>query len=193
MQALNWLDWFFIIVVFGFGILGFVQGFVKGLISLLTWLIAAVLAYFLADTLDVKLISQWFQSSETAFWISFFSIIITVLIIRFIIHFFLGFLRKNTKSVTDRFLGLVFGIVKSALVLSLAIGVLSYNARATEQDAWQDSLFIPFLVKGAVWVDHKLPQDVHQKIHDNSIYNNSDDASDEPNYGKSKAELSAIG
>ncbi|WP_151193204.1 CvpA family protein [Cysteiniphilum sp. JM-1] len=214
MSLLNWLDWIFIIIVFGFAIIGFSQGFVRGLISLLTWLIAAVSAYFFADSLDMNFAAKWFNSPEVAFWMSFFAIVVIVWILGGIVHIIFGVFRKDNQTVTDRLLGFLFGIVKSTLVVSLIVGVLSYNKALTEQKAWQDSLLVPWLVKGAVWVDHKLPEDVHQKIHNNSIYkyNPNDKNSDEgkpatdnndaqnnsngyqeQEFHKSKAELDAIG
>ncbi len=213
MSLLNWLDWIFIIIVFGFAIIGFSQGFVRGLISLLTWLIAAVSAYFFADSLDMNFVTKWFNSPEVAFWISFSAIVLFVWLLGGVAHIIFGVFRKDHQTVTDRLLGFLFGIVKSTLVVSLIVGVLSYNKALTEQEAWQDSLLVPWLVKGAVWVDHKLPEDVHEKIHNNSIYkyNRSDQGSDdkegtnnnadqnnsnnyqEQEFHKSKAELDAIG
>lgn len=172
MSLLNWLDWVFIIIVFGFAVIGFSQGFMRGLISLLTWLIAAVSAYFFADSLDMNFIAKWFNSPEVAFWMSFFAIVVFVWILGGVAHIIFGVFRKDNQTVTDRLLGFLFGIVKSTLVVSLIVGVLSYNKALMEQKAWQDSLLVPWLVKGAVWVDHKLPEDVHQKIHNNSIYQN---------------------
>ncbi|WP_440615250.1 CvpA family protein [Cysteiniphilum sp. 6C5] len=209
MSLLNWLDWVFIIIVFGFAIIGFSQGFVRGLISLLTWLIAAVSAYFFADSLDMNIVTNWFNSPEVAFWMSFFAIVLFVWLLGGVAHIIFGVFRKDHQTVTDRLLGFLFGVVKSTLVVSLIVGVLSYNKALTEQEAWQGSLLVPWLVKGAVWVDHKLPEDVHQKIHDNSIYKNDDNdksgfgSSDsdrsnskghqEQEFHKSKAELEAIG
>ncbi|WP_119329571.1 CvpA family protein [Cysteiniphilum halobium] len=208
MSLLNWLDWVFVIIIFGFAVIGFSQGFVRGLISLLTWLIAAVSAYFFADSLDIHFVAKWFNSPEVAFWMSFFIIVVFVWILGGIVHIIFGVFRKDNQTVTDRLLGFLFGIVKSTLVVSLIVGVLSYNKALTEQKAWQDSLFVPWLVKGAVWVDHKLPEDVQQKIHNNSIYKNSDDRKgtsnnnadqnssndyQEQEFHKSKAELDAIG
>ena len=169
MLLLNWLDWVFIIIIFCFAIIGFSQGFVRGLISLLTWLIAAVSAYFFTDSLDMNYVTKWVNSTEIAFWMSFFVIVVFVWILGGIVHIIFGFFRKDNQTVTDRLLGFLFGIAKSTLVVSLIIGVLSYNKPLTEQKAWHDSLLVPWLVKGAVWIDHNLPENVHQKIHDNSI------------------------
>ncbi len=201
MSMLNWLDWVFIIIVFGFAVIGFSQGFVRGLISLLTWLIAAVCAYFFADTLDMKLVTKWFNSPEVAFWMSFFAIVVAIWIVGGIVRVIFGLFRKDNHSVPDRLLGFLLGAVKSILVMSLTVGVLSYNKAFTDQEAWQESLLVPWLVKGAVWVDHKLPEDVRQKVHDNSIYKNDSvqpKKSSSPNtkegaFRKSKEELDAIG
>ncbi|WP_116963664.1 CvpA family protein [Fastidiosibacter lacustris] len=200
MAVLNWLDWIFIIIVFCFAVIGFSQGFIRGLISLLTWLVAAISAYFFANILSVSVISNWFNSPEVAFWLSFFAIVLFVWILGGIVHIIFGVFRKNTQTITDRLLGFLFGIVKSTLVLSLIIGVLSYNKALTEGKVWQDSLFVSWLVKGAVWVDHKLPEDVRQKIHDNSIYKgNSKERSlslgqdKSNNYEKREKEFDTIG
>ncbi|WP_162902149.1 CvpA family protein [Facilibium subflavum] len=200
LVALNWLDWCFLAVIIIVGLFGFSQGFIKGLISLLTWLVAFILAYFFAESIKVHYTEHWFSSQEVAFWVAFFSIIVIVVIIGSILRFLLSMLKKDTQSLTDRLLGFLFGIAKAILVLSLVVGVLSYNKTVVKQASWSDSVLVPWLVKGAVWIDHKLPKEMHQKLHDNSIYNASDrepvdrDKSKvEPGNGKSAEELKAIG
>ena len=202
MSALNWLDWVFIIIVLGFAAIGFSQGFVRGLISLLTWLIAVVSAYFFADTLDIKFATKWFDSPEVAFWMSFFAIVLFVWVLGGIAHIIFGVFRKDHQTVMDRFLGFLFGIIKSILVASLIVGVLSYNQTLTKQRGWQESMLVPWLVKGSVWIDHKLPDDIHNKIHDNSIYKDGSglpksltpqEQKEDGGYGKSKEEIDAIG
>ena len=163
----NWLDWFFIGVIAIFGIFGFAQGFIKGLISLLTWFTALVLAYFFADNITVRYTSHWFDSPEVSLWLSFFTIIIIVFIIGGIIQVVFSVFRKVNQSITDRLLGFLFGVVKAALVTSLTVGVLSYNESVVKQSVWRNSTLGPWFLKGAIWVDHKLPDQIRQKLHNN--------------------------
>ena len=195
----NWLDWFFLAVIAIFGIFGFAQGFIKGLISLLTWFTALVLAYFFADSITARYTSHWFDSSEVSFWLSFFTIIVVVFIVGGIVQVIFSVFRKVTQSLTDRFLGFLFGLVKAVLVTSLIVGVLSYNETVVKQTVWRDSALVPWFLKGAVWVDRKLPDNVRQKLHNNGIYQtpaqeNTESSSEVSAEMKNQAEkLKAIG
>ena len=164
----NWLDWFFIAVILIFGIFGFAQGFIKGLISLLTWFAALVLAYFFADSVTTHYTNQWFDSPEVSFWLSFFIIIIIVFIIGSIIQVVFSIFRKVNQSITDRLLGFLFGVVKATLVTSLVVGVLNHNETIVKQSVWQNSALGPWLLKGAIWIDYKLPDNVLQKLHNDT-------------------------
>ena len=194
--ALNWLDWVLIVIVAVFGLWGFAQGLLRGLLSLITWLIAVILAYFFADTVKTHYTVSWFDSHEVAYWVAFFAIVVAVVILGALVSILFSTFRKGSHSMLDRFLGFFFGLAKSILVMSLVIGILQYSQAVTSKAPWQSSQLVPWFVKASAWIDHKLPDDVHQEIHKNSLYQvpaSNGTSQSSQYYGKSVDELSAIG
>ncbi len=186
MSMLNWLDYVFIAIVLIFSVWGFAQGFLRGLFSLVIWLVALVIAYFFADVVTTHYTSRWFDSIDVAFWIAFFAIIIIVWLVGHLIRLIFSIFKKSTQSLTDRCLGFIFGFVKSTLVLSMVVGVLSFNPVIQKQTSWEDSLLVPWLVKGAVWAKNRMPEGLPQKVQTGS-------ASQSKSLNKSAEELRAIG
>jgi len=186
MSMLNWLDYVFIAIVLIFSVWGFVQGFLRGLFSLIIWIVALIMAYFFADVVTTHYTSRWFDSVDVAFWIAFFAIIIIVWLVGHLIRLIFSIFKKSTQSLTDRCLGFIFGFVKSTLVLSMVVGVLSFNPVIQKQQVWEDSLFVPWLIKGAVWAKDSLPKELPQKLKTGS-------ASQGESFNKSAEELKAIG
>ena len=193
MAALNWLDYAFIIIVTIFAVFGFIQGLLKGVVTLLTWLVALIAAYFFAGLIAAEFMSRWFDSPSIAFWLAFVMIIVVVWIVGNVLQVILSAFWTSRPSFSDRLLGLFFGGMKSVLVLSLIIGALSYNHTVTQQKLWQGSALIPWLIKGALWVNHKMPEAFQ---HENQ---GDEDSPDSPRMpltqedGKPAEMLSAIG
>ena len=127
MLVLNWFDWLVTMIIFCFALIGFSQGFVRGLIWMLISLISTVSAYFFSDSFNMNFVSKWVHSSEFAYWMSFLVIIFFVWIPGGIMHIIFGIFHKDNQPVINRLLGLFLGIVKSIVVISLILGVLSYS------------------------------------------------------------------
>ena len=123
---MNWID-FIIIILLVFGLArGFINGFIKELASLLA-LILGIWGAIKFSTFTAGKLYDYFDM--TGQYVGIIAFLITFVIIVIIIHF-IGlvvdkFVEKISLGVLNSLLGLVFGVFKTALILSVIFTVLN--------------------------------------------------------------------
>jgi len=123
---MNWID-FIIIILLVFGLArGFINGFIKELASLLA-LILGIWGAIKFSTFTAGRLYDYFDM--TGQYVGIIAFLITFVIIVVIIHF-IGllvdkFVEKISLGVLNSLLGLVFGVFKTALILSVIFTVLN--------------------------------------------------------------------
>jgi membrane protein required for colicin V production len=123
---MNWID-FIIIILLVFGLArGFINGFIKELASLLA-LILGIWGAIKFSTFTAGRLYDYFDM--TGQYVGIIAFLITFVIIVIIIHF-IGllvdkFVEKISLGVLNSLLGLVFGVFKTALILSVIFTVLN--------------------------------------------------------------------
>ena len=129
--GLNLADWFILIVLVASGVISFTRGFTKELLSLFLWL-AAFIAAISLEYLATPKINEFIGNQEISKIISY--------IVVFIIFIFLGgiiikFISKLIKwagaSGFDRFLGILFGLVRGLIVLFVIFLLLPSGLKTT--------------------------------------------------------------
>jgi membrane protein required for colicin V production len=123
---MNWID-FIIIILLVFGLArGFINGFIKELASLLA-LVLGIWGAIKFSTFTAGRLYDYFDM--TGQYVGIIAFLITFVIIVIIIHF-IGllvdkFVDKISLGVLNSLLGLVFGVFKTALILSVIFTVLN--------------------------------------------------------------------
>ena len=129
--GLNLADWFILIVLIASGVISFTRGFTKELLSLFLWLTAFIAAISL-EYLATPKINEFIGNQEISKIISY--------IVVFVIFIFLGgmiikFISKLVKwsgaSGFDRFLGILFGLVRGLIVLFVIFLLLPSGLKTT--------------------------------------------------------------
>jgi len=129
--GLNLADWFILIVLIASGVISFTRGFTKELLSLFLWL-AAFIAAISLEYLATPKINEFIGNQEISKIISY--------IVVFVIFIFLGgmiikFISKLVKwsgaSGFDRFLGILFGLVRGLIVLFVIFLLLPSGLKTT--------------------------------------------------------------
>ena len=123
---MNWLD-FIIIILLVFGLArGFINGFVKELASLLA-LILGIWGAIKFSVFTAEKLYDYFDM--TGQYVGIIAFLITFVIIVIIIHFIGLLVDKFIETLSLGFLnsvlGLIFGVFKSALILSVIFVVLN--------------------------------------------------------------------
>jgi membrane protein required for colicin V production len=160
---MSWIDLVILGVIVLSSLISLIRGFVKESISLVTWVIAGVVAfrYFipLADLLE-----PFVNSLTMRQWISGGFLFIATLIVGAIVNFIVSQLVSKTGlSGTDKTLGVVFGLARGVLIVSMVI-LLASLTPMPGADWWQDSALIGYFQQLADWIKGIIPQDVAEQF-----------------------------
>lgn len=139
-------------------VVSFIRGFVKEMISLISWVVAAYLA-----VVYCKKLGSYFTFTDVEairIFIAFLLIFVPTVFVGAIVNMIIGgFVRKTPFSFSDRVIGILFGVFRGALFLTL--GVLLAGLTALPKEPWwQNSYLIPPLQSMAIWFRDILPPDI---------------------------------
>ena len=130
MFDLTLLDYIYIVIVLASTIWATIRGGVYETIATLSWVVAAISARFTSPYLD-GLLQKWFKLPDS----TVVTLVASYFIVFFVILVIGGFINQKIReriqdsflSVTDRTLGVVFGIVRSVVVMGFVYwGMLWY-------------------------------------------------------------------
>ena len=129
--GLNLADWFILIVLIASGVISFTRGFTKELLSLFLWLTAFIAAISL-EYLATPKINEFIGNQEISKIISYIVVIIIFIFLGGIIIKFISKLIKwSGASGFDRFLGILFGLVRGLIVLFVIFLLLPSGLKTT--------------------------------------------------------------
>jgi membrane protein required for colicin V production len=148
--AFTWVDWAIIAVIAVSSLISLSRGFVKEALSLLTWIIAGVVAWMFGGALSVHL-SEFIETPSARVIAACILLFVFTLLVGALINYLIGeLIRVTGLSGTDRFLGMVFGAARGALLVVVAVGLTSLAP--VQQDAWwQQSTLLPHFLMVADW------------------------------------------
>ena len=129
--GLNLADWFILIVLIASGIISFTRGFTKEFLSLFLWLSAFIAAISL-EYLATPKINEFIGNQEISKIISYIVVfIIFIFLGGIIIKFISKLIKWSGASGFDRFLGILFGLVRGLIVLFVIFLLLPSGLKTT--------------------------------------------------------------
>ena len=136
-----------------------VRGFVKEALSLAGWILAFWISLSFAVPLS-KLLAASMDDPTLRLILAFVVLFILTLIVSAVINFFASRLVQRTGLTgTDRFLGVIFGFLRGALLVSVL--VLLAGLTTLPKEPWWDDSFLLFRFQAiAMWIRELLPADV---------------------------------
>ena len=140
--GLNIADWFILIVLVASGVIAFARGFTKEFLSLFLWL-AAFIAAISLEYLATPKINEFIGNEEVSKIISY--------IIVFVILFISKLIKWSGASGFDRFLGVLFGLIRGLIVLFVIFLLLPSSLKTT--DLINNSKITPVIQKYAPEVE----------------------------------------
>lgn len=140
MFDLTYLDYIYVGVVLASTAWAFVRGGVFETVATLSWVIAAIAARFASPWLD-KLLQSWFDLSGSTVGTLIASYFIVFFVILILVGFFNQKLRDkihdSVMKVTDRALGIIFGIIRGIVIMGGVYWVcLWYYSDALHLPGW---------------------------------------------------------
>ena len=129
--GLNLADWFILIVLVASGVISFTRGLTKELLSLFLWL-AAFIAAISLEYLATPKINEFIGNQEISKIISYIVVfIIFIFLGGIIIKFISKLIKWSGASGFDRFLGILFGLVRGLIVLFVIFLLLPSGLKTT--------------------------------------------------------------
>ena len=149
--GLNLADWFILIVLIASGIISLSRGFTKEFLSLFLWLAAFVAAISL-EYLATPKINEFIGNQEISKIISYIVVFIVFIFLGGIIIKFISKLIKwSGASGFDRFLGVIFGLIRGLIVLFVIFLILPSGLKTT--DVISNSKITPIFQKYAPQIE----------------------------------------
>jgi membrane protein required for colicin V production len=140
---MNVTDYLVIAAVIISAVIGAMRGFLREAVALVTWLLALFIAWHFADLIEPHL-GGLLAGSYVKTWAARVIIIVLILLIGAGIGALLNhFVRLSIFSGMDRFLGLVFGLLRGVVLLGVFV-ILGQLLRLDGERWWTRSLLIPY-------------------------------------------------
>ena len=139
---MNWIDYAIIGVILLSTVISLVRGFVKEAISLAVWFAA----FFIASNFyaDLATLLTRFDDIMVRNGVAIAILFAVTLILGGLINYLIGQLVQFTGlSGTDRALGLVFGALRGALIVSALLFFMDTFTPSSQSEWWQTSMLIP--------------------------------------------------
>jgi len=167
-MALNWLDLLMIGVMGLSGLVGLMRGLVREVLSLMTWGIAIWAGIRFSH--DMAMLLEPFIPAPTARIAAAFGILfILTLIMAGMLGFVLARILETTGlSGVDRMAGLLFGVARGVLILTVGV----FLARSTpfpKEPTWQAAQLIPVFQSLAIWMEAQVPPGFVPRLGEKSL------------------------
>ena len=163
---MNWVDYLIIGIILISSGISIVRGFIKEVLSLISWIVAIWVAFmFFANF--ASLLTPYFDTATLRLFIAFFVLFVVTLILGALVnHLISQLVEKTGLSGTDRALGVIFGILRGAAIVTIL--VLAAGVTPMPSDSWwQNSLLLQHFEDLAIWVKQFLPADVAEHVNFN--------------------------
>lgn len=149
--GLNFADWFILIVLIASGVISFARGFTKEFLSLFLWLVSFIAAISL-EYLATPKINEFIGNDEISKIISYVVVfIIFIFVGGIVIKFISKIVKWSGASGFDRFLGVLFGLIRGSIVLFVIFLLLPSSLKTT--DLISNSKITPIIQKYAPQIE----------------------------------------
>lgn len=140
-------------------LISLMRGFVREALSLLGWLAAFWISLTFADDLANLFLTG--ISTESLRIIVAFTIlfVITLVVMALINNLASQLIKKSGLKGTDRMIGMIFGIARGAVVVSVLVLLAGFTT-LTQDAWWNDSIMIEVFHEFAVWLRQTVAPDI---------------------------------
>ena len=149
--GLNFADWFILVVLVASGLISFSRGFTKEFLSLFLW-VAAFIAAISLEYLATPKIDEYIGKPEISKILSYVVVFIVFIFVGgILIKFISKIIKWSGASGFDRFLGVLFGLIRGLIVLFVIFLLLPSSLKTT--DLINNSKITPLIQKYAPQIE----------------------------------------
>ena len=151
------VDWMIVTVAVASIVLGLLRGMTREIVSLAGWVLAIVLAYFYAEAVGAALpFDVPLPALRTALGalVILVGVLVLAALLGALLHAALAAVRLSTL---DRTLGGVFGLVRAALILGIAVALASATT-LPKTGWWKESMLLPWLEASVRFASPLMPE-----------------------------------
>src|ERR1700688_4654351 len=161
---MTWIDAAVLVIIVLSAAFSMVRGFVREVLGVGAWIGAAFAALRFYPLLTPE-ISNIFPTKFVVYVAMAIVFIVVLIVLSLISALIGGLVRDSPLSGLDRSLGLVFGVVRGALIVCLAYIALSVGVAGSEWPApVVNARFLPLAYQGAVALVGLLPKPYQPKV-----------------------------
>lgn len=163
IDKMVWVDYLIAAIVALSCVMGLWRGLIREVFALTIWTVAIGVGMHYSRDFSVLLQdSITYPSARIA--TAFLALFVITLMLGSLIGFILGqLIEKTGLTGTDRLLGMVFGMVRGAVLVALMV-MLAGLTPLPEDGWWKQSLLIPPFQTLAVWLKQHVPSDLASYI-----------------------------
>ena len=161
---MNGLDLAVLGIIVVSAIFAFARGFVREALSIAAWVGAAAITYFAFNRVYAA-VAHFVATPLLADLIAGAGLfVISLIVLTILTSYVAGFVQSSALSPIDRTLGLIFGLARGAVLVSLAYLVLDISLPLNDRPVWvNQAKSQPFLVQGADMLRNVLPEGLQAK------------------------------
>jgi membrane protein required for colicin V production len=143
--------------------ISFIRGFFREAMSLITWFAAVLITLVYTSRFAILLPMDSVESPQARAGISALTLFIGTLIVGSLINWlFERVMARSTLGKADRAVGVAFGVVRGAIIVSLLVLAGNLVPALKQESWWQDSLLLPRFQTVAKFVHAQLPDTIGQ-------------------------------
>jgi membrane protein required for colicin V production len=156
---MNWTDYLIIAVLALSVLIGLWRGLISEVLALAIW----IAAFWVAMTFGPS-VAAFFEHSISlpsarylvGYGLCFLAVLIAGALVRFVVS---RLIESTGLSGTDRLLGMVFGLARGVLLVTLAVFLIGFTA-FTRDPWWRQSALVPPFQGMAMWLGEWVPASV---------------------------------
>jgi membrane protein required for colicin V production len=148
---MNGADWIIIAVVVISCLIGLWRGFMREAISLATWIIGLWLAWTLSPSIE-PMLGGLLSGPQVKVWVARLIILVLVVLVGNLVGFVVTrAVRYSPFGVADRMLGVLFGLLRGALLVGVGV-ILGELLELDGEPWWSKSTLLPYTEFLGDWV-----------------------------------------
>lgn len=156
---MNSIDYIILGILLVSTVISFWRGFVREILSLLAWVAAMWIAVSFTPQVSI-LIENQVTNDSIRLIVAFLGLFITTLFVATLTNTLLSQLVKKTGlSGTDRMVGLIFGLARGGVIISVIVLVVGIT-NIPQEAWWQESVLLGHFENLAIWLKGNFPADM---------------------------------